>query len=143
MTTSTSLNRPIPRKRAVSRTAFSIPPQWPRTAKIEVPLFPKINVASTFFQRMRGLLGSKPEPRMLMIAPCRRIHTYGMSYPIHVAFFDRDGIVIDSERYVPPGSKRSCERASGVLEMPAIFENDRWFSAGDHLRLAPPEASRP
>lgn len=107
----------------------------------QVPLFPKISVASSFFQRIRGLLGSPPEPQLLMIAPCRSIHTYGMNYPIHVAFFDQNGIVLDAECSVPPGSKRSCNNACGVLEMPAVFENDRWFSSGDHLRLAPPEAS--
>lgn len=108
-----------------------------------MPLFPKINVASSFFQRMRGLLGSPPEPQLLMIAPCRSIHTYGMRYPIHVAFFDHDGIILDAERSVPPGTKRSCDNACGVLEMPAVFDDDHWFASGDHLRLAPPEASRP
>lgn len=109
----------------------------------EIPLFPKVNVASTFFHRMRGLLGRQPSPQLLMIAPCRSIHTYGMRYPIHVAFFDRDGIVLSAERSVPPGTRRSCEHACGVLEMPAIFEGDHWFVAGDHLRLAPPDAGRP
>lgn len=111
--------------------------------RTEVPLFPKVGVASSFSQRVRGLLGAPPEPQMLLIAPCRSIHTFGMEYPIHVAFFDRDGIVLEAERSVPPGCKRSCDRAVGVLEMPAVFQNDQWFSCGDHLRLAPPEASRP
>ncbi len=110
--------------------------------KAEMPLFPKISIASSFSQRVRGLLGAPPEPQMLLIAPCHSIHTFGMKYPIHIAFFDREGVVINAERSVPPNCKRSCDHAVGVLEMPAIFQNDHWFVCGDHLRLAPPEASR-
>lgn len=120
----------------IDRTLYA----WQRK---EMPLFPKMGVASSFSQRVRGLLGAPPEPQMLLIAPCHSIHTFGMEYPIHVAFFDREGAVIDAETSVPPGCKRSCDRAVGVLEMPAIFQDDTWFTCGDHLRLAPPEASRP
>lgn len=56
--------------------------------KTEVPLFPRVSVASTFAQRARGLLGTQPRPELLMIAPCHSIHTFGMRYPIHIAFFD-------------------------------------------------------
>lgn len=109
----------------------------------EIPLFPRMEVASSFSQRVRGLLGAPPEPQLLLIAPCRSIHTFGMEYPIHIAFFDRKGMVIDAERSVPPGTKRSCDHAVGVLEMPAVFQDDNWFACGDHLRLAPPDLGRP
>ncbi|WP_251198152.1 DUF192 domain-containing protein [Anaerotardibacter muris] len=145
--TATSKGSSTAESPTIKRSRRSHPPRadqrtaWPIEG--EVPLFPKIKVASSFFKRMRGLLGSPPRPQLLMIAPCHSIHTYGMRYPIHVAFFDKRGIVIHSERAVPPGTKRSCNNACGVLEMPAVFENDHWFSSGDHLRLAPPEVSRP
>lgn len=113
---------------------------WQTWQESDIPLFPSMNVASSFSQRLRGLLGAPPEPKMLLITPCRSIHTFGMRYPIHVAFFDKTGKVISSERCVPPGTKRSCERACGVLEMPAVFDSEEWFDCGDHLRLAPPGA---
>ena len=97
--------------------------------KTEVPLFPKVSVASTFVQRARGLLGTQPKPELLMIAPCHSIHTFGMRYPIHIA-----------ETSVPPGTKRSCPHAVGVLEMPALYPASQWFISGDSLRLAPPDA---
>lgn len=125
----------------LNRTKLELAPSTWHEAKI--PLFPKMGVASSFPQRARGLLGTPPEPQMLLIAPCHSIHTFGMKYPIHIAFFDRDGIVIEAERSVPPGCKRSCDRAAGVLEMPAVFQDDNWFTRGDHLRLAPPEACHP
>ena len=106
----------------------------------EIPLFPHVSIASSFSRRFRGLLGAPPEPRLLLITPCRSIHTFGMKYPIHVAFFDRQGVVIEAETSVPPGTKRSCDRAVGVLEMPAVFHDEHWFTCGDHLRLAPPDA---
>lgn len=120
-------------------TSKTSPAHWSET---EVPLFPKMGIASSFSQRMRGLLGAPPEPQMLLIAPCRSIHTFGMDYPIHVAFFDRHGVVIEAETSVPPGSKRSCDQAVGVLEMPAVFHDENWFVCGDNLRLAPPDANR-
>lgn len=108
--------------------------------KTEVPLFPKVSVASTFVQRARGLLGTRPKPELLMIAPCHSIHTFGMRYPIHIAFFDECGNVISAETSVPPGTKRSCPHAVGVLEMPALYPASQWFISGDSLRLAPPDA---
>lgn len=108
--------------------------------KTEVPLFPKVSVASTFAQRARGLLGTRPKPELLMIAPCHSIHTFGMRYPIHIAFFDACGNVITAETSVPPGTKRSCPHAVGVLEMPALYPASQWFISGDSLRLAPPDA---
>ena len=153
MTESTTHLAPAPRKDQAAKDQSYRLPRKRRAARPdrradwsiaeEGPLFPKVKVASSFFKRMRGLLGSPPQPQLLMIAPCHSIHTYGMRYPIHVAFFDQRGTIIQSERAVPPGTKRSCDNACGVLEMPAVFANDQWFSSGDHLRLAPPEASRP
>ena len=86
--------------------------------KTEVPLFPKVSVASTF-----GVA-----------------HTEGVRYPIHIAFFDECGNVIAAETSVPPGTKRSCPHAVGVLEMPALYPASQWFISGDSLRLAPPDA---
>jgi hypothetical protein len=106
---------------------------------LEEPLFPEVAIATSFFQRARGLLGKPAKPQMLMIAPCKSIHTFGMHYPIHVAFFNEEGVILSTERSVPPGTKRSCDGACGVLEMPDMFPNQHWFSCGDHLRLAPPE----
>ena len=60
--------------------------------KTEVPLFPRVSIYSTFAQRARGLLGTQPRPELLMIAPCHSIHTFGMRYPIHIAFFDEMGM---------------------------------------------------
>ena len=81
-------------------------------------------------------------PVMLMIAliACNSIHTFGMRYPIHIAFFDECGNVIAAETSVPPGTKRSCPHAVGVLEMPALYPASQWFISGDSLRLAPPDA---
>lgn len=110
--------------------------------KTEVPLFPKMSVASSFAQRARGLLGTQPKPELLMIAPCHSIHTFGMRYPIHIAFFDQQGKVLEAETSVPPGSKRSCSLAVGVLEMPAVYPDHPWYSSGDSLRLAPPDANQ-
>lgn len=122
-----------------AQSSNNIPLNWQEE---KIPLFPRMEVASSFSQRIRGLLGAPPEPQLLLIAPCHSIHTFGMEYPIHIAFFDRKGMVIDAERSVPPGSKRSCDQAVGVLEMPAVFQDDNWFTCGDHLRLAPPELGR-
>ncbi len=76
-----------------------------------------------FFQRLRGLL-ARPAcwlgvRGVLVIAPCDSIHTYGMAYPIDVAFLDSCGRVVLARRALPAGARLRCPGAALVLERPA------------------------
>ena len=51
-------------------------------------------VAVTRGQRRRGLTGRDALDGVLVIRPCRQVHTFGMRFPIDVAFCDRYGFVL-------------------------------------------------
>jgi uncharacterized membrane protein (UPF0127 family) len=51
-------------------------------------------VAVTRKVRRRGLLGRDQVEGVLVLRPCRQVHTLGMRFPIDVAFCDRYGFVL-------------------------------------------------
>src|SRR3954447_2089617 len=80
-----------------------------------------IHEASTLRSRLLGLalLRSLPSGHALLIPDCRSVHTFGMRFPIDVAFLDEHGRPIRVERAV--GSRRVlvCRRAFAVIESSA------------------------
>lgn len=56
----------------------------------------RAQVASSLWQRLRGLLGtaSLPEGTALIIEPCTSVHMLFMRYPIDVLFCDSGGGVV-------------------------------------------------
>ena len=82
----------------------------------------RILAARTFLERLRGLLGRTDLARGegLWIAPCRSIHTFGMSFPIDALFLDGEGrVIVLYEELRPFRATRSFRGAAGVLELPA------------------------
>lgn len=74
--------------------------------------------------RLRGLLGrERPLGRRtgLWISPCWAVHTFGMRYPIDVAFIGRDGKVQRLVRDLGPGRVALYLRATSVIELRANF----------------------
>lgn len=70
----------------------------------EAPLAVDVDVAETFAERARGLIG-RPAPapgRGLLIPRCNAIHTLFMRYPIDATFLDRKGRVVKSVRNLRP-----------------------------------------
>lgn len=70
----------------------------------EEPLAVDVDVAETFAERARGLIG-RPAPapgRGLLIPRCNAIHTLFMRYPIDATFLDREGRVVKSVRNLRP-----------------------------------------
>lgn len=89
-------------------------------------------VLSTAFERLRGLLAHSRDAPPVRLLRCRSIHTFGMGYPIDVAFVASDGRVMVSERAVGAGRVISCSAASWVLERPACV-GSRWPNVGDEV----------
>lgn len=64
----------------------------------------KARVARTFFERARGLIGTKslgPGEGMLILK-CNAIHTWFMRFPIDATFLDRNDQVVCVVRDIPP-----------------------------------------
>lgn len=75
--------------------------------------------ASTFWARLKGLLGKKswPADRVLMIKPCGSVHTVGMRFSISVIFLDRDYQVLKVVPCLKPWRFSFCRKAYCVLEL--------------------------
>ena len=64
----------------------------------------RAKVAQTFWERARGLIGTKSlaSGEGLLIERCNAIHTFFMSFPIDAYFLDRDDRVVKTVRSIPP-----------------------------------------
>jgi uncharacterized membrane protein (UPF0127 family) len=79
--------------------------------------------ATTFRARLLGLAGLRSEdlpPRhALLLRPCASVHTFGMRFPIDIAFADEDSRVLHVARGVGAGKVVGCAGAAMVLEFRA------------------------
>jgi uncharacterized membrane protein (UPF0127 family) len=81
----------------------------------------RVPVASTRRSRLLGLafLDRKCAGEGLLIPRCRRVHTFGMRFPLDLIFLDAQGKVAEIRRQVPPRRLVRCPRATSVLELPS------------------------
>ena len=75
-------------------------------------------VATSLTMRLSGLLKRDrcTKGEVLLLAPCKSIHTFGMRSSIDVAFLDPSAKVLASERNMLPNKIRSHPKAVAVLE---------------------------
>ena len=83
----------------------------------------RAEVAKTFWQRFKGLMGRKalPKGEGMLILKCNSIHTCFMRFPIDATFLDRDDNVVKVVRNIRPWRLCVCGgwRAVKVLETAA------------------------
>ncbi|MEV5505815.1 DUF192 domain-containing protein [Streptomyces orinoci] len=96
-------------------------PHWPDgPAQLQVgpgdfPPLP-LEIASSYRARTRGLLGRDTIEGALLLTPAAGVHTFGMRFPIDVAYLSRDLTVL-AVRTMPPGRLGAPRlRARHVLE---------------------------
>jgi uncharacterized membrane protein (UPF0127 family) len=92
-------------------------------------------IADTRRARRRGLLGRDELDGVIVLRPCRTVHTVGMRFSIDVAFCDADGTVLRTYSLRPWRVTPVVWRASyGVEANVGSFE--RWrLRAGDRLEV--------
>lgn len=98
----------------------------------------RVRTAETFLERLAGLLGTRrlPPGSALWIAPCRGVHTFGMRYPIDVAFVGPGGVVIAVCPALAPNRVSRIRRdARGALELPAGTLAKTGTAAGDRIEF--------
>ena len=89
-------------------------------------------VAGSPRRRARGLMGRGDVEGALVLRPCRQVHTFGMRFPIDVAFCDRLGVVLHLCTLSPRRVSRPVWRSSFVIEARAgSFE--RWKLRADDV----------
>jgi uncharacterized membrane protein (UPF0127 family) len=94
-------------------------------------------VADSFGTKLKGLLGQDGVEGALVFMAAGSVHTFGMRFPIDVAFCDRDLVVLDAitmkrNRVSLPrrGARKIIEAEAGAFE--------RWnLKPGDQLELRP------
>jgi uncharacterized membrane protein (UPF0127 family) len=101
-------------------------------------LIPKLEVASTFFTRAKGLLGrdSMNESEALWISPCNNIHTFFMRFAIDLIFLNRDLVVTKTVPNVTPGRLVFASwKTASVIELKAGFLEKNPVQVGDRLHV--------
>ncbi len=92
-------------------------------------------VAETFAQRSRGLLGKTAFEGAMILPRTRSVHTFGMRFPVDVAVCDKDMVVLGVTTLRPwrmslprRGGRSMVEAQAGAFE--------RWgLRVGDQLEL--------
>ena len=94
-----------------------------------------LEVAATRGERRRGLLGRDGIEGALLLPRARSVHSFGMRFPLDVAWCDRDLTVLRVARLPRHRLTRPVLGAHAVLEAEAgSFE--RWgLQPGDQLEL--------
>ncbi|MBJ6751051.1 DUF192 domain-containing protein [Geomonas anaerohicana] len=97
-----------------------------------------VSVADTFLSRLRGLLGKGelPQGQGLWIKPCNSVHTFGMKFPIDVAFLDVElRVVAVSTTLSPNRLSGFYPKASSVLELPAGTLDAALTTIGNRIEI--------
>lgn len=97
-----------------------------------VVLAERVQSAHSFGRRLLGLMGKKQlsAGSVLVLSPCRQIHTCFMRFPIDILFVDGRGVVLKAlPRLAPwrmsphvPGTRRVFELPAGVIAATATTE---------------------
>ncbi|MBX5467703.1 MAG: DUF192 domain-containing protein [Firmicutes bacterium] len=61
-----------------------------------------VRVMDTVWQRLRGMIGRPRDATLYVFPGTRAIHTFGMAYPIDVAFLAEDGTILSVVRGLKP-----------------------------------------
>lgn len=92
----------------------------------------ELTLATESVSRAQGLLFGKGGNKVLLLAPCKDVHTAGMRDSIDVAFVDRSGQVIETHLSVRPFCRlRNC-KAAAVMERFSSCQGP-WFRTGDRI----------
>lgn len=93
----------------------------------------RFDVLTGFWERLRGLLGTDEDADSVALVRCGSVHTFGMAYPIDVAFVHENGTVLESVRGLRPGRLCGCRGSWIVLERPS--SPAPWPDTGQEVRM--------
>ncbi|MGI5339768.1 DUF192 domain-containing protein [Streptomyces sp. CA-181903] len=105
-------------------------------AESGVPAVP-VEVAASYRARTRGLLGRDGIEGAMLLTPAGSVHTFGMRFPIDVAYLSRDMRVLAVRTMPPHRLGRPRPAARHVLES-AAGTMARWgLREGVRVRIPP------
>ena len=95
-------------------------------------------IADSLLKRMKGLIGKKEMQagEVLWIKPCMSIHTFGMRFPIDLAFLNtKNKVTAIVNNLKPQRITRLYFKATSVLELPAGTLNTSDTRVGDEIEI--------
>lgn len=92
-----------------------------------------LELATTAKERLCGLLFTDPDNVTRLLIPCHDVHTFGMRYPLDIAFISREGEVLDVHRNVSTMRRIKNKDASLVAER--FSRSGDWLKTGDVIRI--------
>lgn len=94
-----------------------------------------LEVAETFRDRSKGLLGREGIEGAILLRPARQVHSFGMRFPLDVAFCTGD-LVVRRMVSLPPGRvTRPSVRCRCVIEAEAGAFGRWQLRVGDRLEI--------
>jgi uncharacterized membrane protein (UPF0127 family) len=105
----------------------------PAPAPFPIPL----EIAGTRRSRARGLLGRSGIEGAMLLTPAHGIHTFGMGFPLEVAYLDRHLRVLAVRTMPPARLGRPRLRARHVLEAEAGALTGWGVRPGVKVRVTP------
>jgi uncharacterized membrane protein (UPF0127 family) len=107
-----------------------------------VALSSTAEVARTLRKRTKGLIGRSfqefAQGRALWIVPCDGIHTFGMRFPIDVAYLDSSGRIVKIYHRIAPFRIAALSfRTKSVVELPPGTLAQTGTNVGDILEFRP------
>ncbi|WP_334145077.1 DUF192 domain-containing protein [Rhabdothermincola sp.] len=94
-----------------------------------------LEVAESVRGRTRGLLGRDGIEGAILLRPAKSVHSFGMRFPIDVAFVDRELVVVRTCRLRPNRITLPVWRAHGVIEAEAGAFGRWGLAPGDRLEV--------
>lgn len=92
-----------------------------------------IEFATTIGKRMRGMLFRDPDEVTRVLVPCHDVHTFGMNYPLDIAFIDESGTVLEVHKNV--GVRRRIRNSRAAMVAERFSKEGDWLNVGDTIRL--------
>jgi uncharacterized protein len=94
-----------------------------------------VEIAEGYRSRVKGLLGRDGIDGALLLRPARSVHSFGMRFPIDVAFCDGDLRVLRIVALRPHRITLPRWRARAIIET-ELGEFERWgVQVGDQLEV--------
>jgi uncharacterized membrane protein (UPF0127 family) len=99
----------------------------------------RVHLANTFVRRAVGLVGRRlGQGEGLLLMPCRSVHTFGITRPLDIVLFDRQGrVVAVREQLRPRRFTAVFSQAFGVLELPEGTVRRSGTRVGDRVTWQP------
>ena len=94
-----------------------------------------LEVAESSRARARGLLGRDDFDGALLLQPAKSVHTFGMRFPIDVAFVDKDLVVVRTVTMARWRLGMPVWKAHGVIEAQAGTFGHWNLQVGDQLEV--------